>query len=389
MLAVEIGFWIVLFSLFYIYFGYPLLLGLFALFRQNQVRMDERYEPSVSLIIAAYNEEGVIGEKIENSLKLEYPKDKLEIIVFSDASTDRTDEIVKSYAEQGVRLLRIEGRKGKTYCQNEAVKIASGEIIVFSDANSMYEPDAIQKLVRHFADERVGCVSGELRYRSRSDRKHKTVEGERTYWQYDQIIKRLESKVSSLVGASGAIYAVRRELFEPLPSDILEDLVRPLRIVRKGYRVVYDPEAVTWEDTAQDPNREFRRRVRIVTQSVYSLLRDKSLFGLLNPLRYGIFSIQLWSHKVLRWLSGIFLVLILALNIPLIGRGMVYTITMTGQVAFYLLALWGILSEKILGRQAPKVPHVAYYFCLSCYGMLKGMFHGLRGRTMVTWQPSR
>jgi len=383
MLGIKVAFWFAVFLLFYVYFGYPLLLSAIALLRKKTTKAQESYEPAVSLIIAAYNEEAVIGDKIENSLQLDYPRDKLEIIVFSDASTDRTDEIVKSYADQGIKLLRIEGRKGKTYCQNEAVKIARGEILVFSDANSVYEPDAIRKLVRHFADERVGCVSGELRYRGGG----KAVEGERTYWKYDQIIKRLESMVSSLVTANGAIYAVRRNLYEPLRADVISDFAEPLTIVQKGYRVIYEPEAVAWETTAKDPKKEFRRRIRIVTRSVHSLLRDGSLLGLLNPLRHGVFSIQLWSHKVLRWLSGLFLLLIFALNIPLLGQGTVYIITMAGQGAFYLLASWGFISETVLNRRAPKLPHIAYYFCLSCYAMLKGVYNGLRGRTIVTWQP--
>lgn len=382
MITIQVFFWLAVFILFYIYFGYPLLLGLLAFVRQKPLKVDSNYLPSVSLIVAAYNEEMVIKEKIENSLELDYPKDKLEIIVFSDASTDRTDEIVKNYANRGIKLLRIEGRKGKTYCQNEAAKIAQGEILIFSDANSMYEPDAIRKLVRHFADEYVGCVSGELRYQG-------TVEGEKTYWQYDQILKKLESKVSYVVGAVGSIHAVRRELFEPLPSDVLEDLVGPLKLVLKGYKVVYEPQAVNWENTAPDQIGELHRRVRIVTQSVYSLTRYKSLFNLLNPFRYGIFSIQLWSHKVLRWFSGFFLLSIFAFNIPLLDQSLAYVIIMVVQTAFYLLALWGFLTEAVLGQQAPKLSHVAYYFLLSCCAMLKGVYDGLRGRTMVTWQPSR
>lgn len=381
MTAVKILFWFAVLTLFYIYFGYPFLLYLLSLFRRSRVRTDETYQPTVSLIIAAYNEEAVIGEKIETSLKLDYPKDKLEIIVFSDASTDRSDEIVKSYADRGVKLLRIEGHKGKTFCQNEAVKIAKGEIIVFSDANSMYEPDAIRKLVRNFADRRVGCVSGELRYSGGRE----SVEGERGYWRYEQLLKRQESKLSSLIGANGALYAVRKKLYAPLQADAISDFVEPLKVVQKGYRVLYEPKAVAWEATAEGPEKEFRRRVRIVTRSVHSLLGDRSLLGLLNPLRYGIFSIQLWSHKVLRWLSGVFLLLALALNIPLLGHGMV---TMAGQVAFYLLAFWGLLYEVGLKRRAPKLPHITYYFCFSCYAMLKGVFEGLRGRALATWEPS-
>lgn len=391
MIVEKVIFWIAAVGLFHIYFGYPLLLGLLILFRRSRVKMkmDETYQPTVSLIVVAYNEERVIGQKIENSLKLNYPKEKLEIIVFSDASTDRTDEIVQSYADKGVKLLRIEGRKGKTYCQNEAVEMATGKVVVFSDANSMYEPDAISKLVRHFADDRVGCVSGELQYRSETNGRQEGVKGEKIYWRYEQLLKRLESKVSSLIGANGAIYVVRKSLYAPLQADTISDFVEPLKIVQKRYKVLYEPEAVVWETTGEDPEKEFRRRIRIVTRSVYSLLRDRSLLGLLNPFRHGIFSLQLWSHKVLRWLSGAFLLLVLLLNIALVGQGLVYTVFMAGQTTFYLLAFWGFLGEIILHRPPLRVPHTAYFFLLSCYAMLKGVYLGLRGRTVVTWKPSR
>jgi len=385
MIGIIIVFWIAALLVFYIYFGYPFLLGLLALFRRKQVRMNKAYEPTASLIIAAYNEEAVIKEKIENSLKLDYPEDKLEIIVFSDASTDRTDEIVRSFANKGVKLLRIEGRKGKTFCQNEAAKMATGEILVFSDANSMYQLDAIKKLVRHFTDPNVGCVSGELRYQSGPE----SVKGESVYWRYEQLLKRLETSISSVVSANGAIYAVGKSCYVPLPADVISDFVEPLELIRNGYRVVYEPEAIASETTAADSEREFQRRVRIVTRSVQSLLRYRSLLDLLNPFQNGVFSIQLWSHKVLRWFSGVFLLLTFALNIPLVGQGLIYTITMSGQGFFYFLAAWGLLSEAWLKQKAPKLPHILYYFCLSCYAMLKGLYQALSGKTIVTWKTNR
>ncbi len=389
MIAIEAFFWMSVFVLLYVYLGYPTLLNLMAIVRRNLSKTDGDYQPNVSLIIAAYNEEAVIGEKIENSLRLDYPKDKLEIIVFSDASTDRTDEIVKSYADRGVKLLRIEGRKGKTYCQNEAIKAAQGEILVFSDANSMYEPDAIKKLVRNFADPSVGCAVGELRYHSSDEGGNRGVEGEGVYWRYEQAIKRLESRVSSPTAGNGSIYAARKALIEPLLPEAPEDFVRPLKIIQSGYRAVYEPEAVAWEQTASETGKEFRRRVRMVTQAVSILMKDRSLLSLLNPLRFGLFALQLWSHKILRWLSGLFLVFIFLFNIPLLRDGPVYVAIMAIQVLFYLAVLWGLVSEVIFKKPAPKLPHVAYYFCLSCYAMLKGVFLALRGHTMATWQPSR
>lgn len=389
MLVIEAIFWVVFSLLFYIYFAYPLLLGFLALFRKKSTGLSETHELSVSLIIAAYNEEAVIGKKIENALMSDYPNVKLEIIVFSDASNDRTDEIVKSYTNKGVKLLRIEGRKGKTFCQNEAIEIADGEIVVFSDANSMYEPDAIGKLVMHFADSRTGCVVGELRYRSCGEENEIAVVGEAIYWRYEQVIKRLESQVASVVGANGSIYAMRKDLFEPLRPDAVEDFVRPLKVLQRGYKVAYEPSAVAWEETASESAKEFQRRVRIVNQSVYSIIKDTALLCLLNPFRYGMFAIQLWSHKILRWLSGIFLLMLAVTNILLFDSGLIYVIALAGQGIFYLLAFWGFICENIIKRPAPKVPHFAYYFCLSCYAMLNGIGKALRGSIMVTWESSR
>lgn len=389
MIIVEFAFFIISILLLYIYFGYPLVLGILSLLRINDIKIDRAYKPFASLIIAAYNEEKVIAEKIKNTLMLNYPKEKLEIIVFSDASTDRTDEVVKEYENKGIKLLRLEGRKGKTYCQNEAVKIANGEIIVFSDANSMYEPDAIKNLVRNFADNSVGCVSGELRYKARSSGVSEGVQAEKTYWRYEQRLKKLESRVSSLVTANGAIYAVRKLFYEPLYSDIVSDFIEPLKIVQKDFRVIHEPDAVAWENTSEDSSSEFNRRVRIVSSSVYSLLRDRSLLSLLNPFRYGIFSVQLWSHKVLRWLSGVFLLLIFIFNLFLLGHNIIYTITFIAQIIFYLFALWGFLNETVFNRKVNRVSHISYYFCLSCYAMLKGVYYAFMGYSFSTWEPVR
>ena len=378
---------ILIFILFYIYFGYPILLLLLSKFKKNDVEINEKYFPSVSLIIAAYNEEAVIKDKIENSLKLEYPKDKLEIIVFSDSSTDRTDEIVKSYEKEGVKLIRIEGRKGKTICQNEVVKLAKGEISVFSDANSMYEPAAIKKIVRNFYSEKIGCVVGELKYGVLNSTN--IVKGENVYWNYDKILKKLESKICSVVTGNGAIYGLRKSIYVPLERNMISDFIEPLEIFKKGYRIVYEPEAAAWENTAENSQKEFGRRIRIVTRSACSLLRNNSLRELLNPFRYGIFSVQLLSHKVLRWFSGALMILIFLLNILLLDKGTFYNLTMLGQGIFYMFALWGFINEIWLKRKSAKILHVAYYFCLSCVAMLYGMINAFRGKEMVTWETVR
>jgi len=352
--------------------------------------MSKDYFPNVSLIIAAYSEEKIIEEKIKNSLNINYPKSKLEIIVFSDASSDRTDEIVKKYEKEGIRLIRIEGRKGKTICQNEIVKLAKGEIIIFSDANSMYEPCAIKKIVRNFFDEKVGCVVGELKYGEFiTSNSVNVVEGENVYWDYDKIIKKLESKVCSVVTGNGAIYGSRKSIYVPLERNMISDFIEPLEIFKKGYKIIYEPEAVARENTAENSQKEFGRRIRIVTRSACSLLKNKSLRELLNPFRYGIFSVQLLSHKVLRWFSGALMILIFLLNIFLLGRGTFYNLTMLGQGIFYMFALWGFINEIWLKRKSAKILHVAYYFCLSCIAMLYGMINAFRGKEMVTWETVR
>ena len=384
---------ILVFILFYIYFGYPILLFLISVFKKNNIQMSEDYFPTVSLVIAAYNEEKVIEEKIKNSLNIDYPKNKFEIIIFSDSSTDRTDEIIRKYEKEGVKLIRIEGRKGKTICQNEVVNLAKGEIIVFSDANSMYEPCAIKKIVLNFFDEKVGCVVGELKYGEFfTSNRVNVVEGENVYWDYDKIIKKLESKVCSVVTGNGAIYGLRKSIYVPLERNMISDFIEPLEIFKKGYKIVYEPEAVARENTAENSRKEFGRRIRIVTRSACSLLRNNSLRELLNPFHYGIFSVQLLSHKVLRWFSGALMILIFLLNIFLLGKGTFYNfynLTMLGQGIFYMFALWGFINEIWLKRKSAKIAHVIYYFCLSCIAMLYGVINAFRGKEMITWEKVR
>jgi len=390
-MALKIIFYLSIFILFYIYFGYPILLFLICkILKKDDSEVDNKYLPKASLIIAAYNEENIIEEKIKNSLHIDYPKEKLEIIIFSDSSTDSTDKIIKKYKNNRVKLLRIEGRRGKTFCQNEAVKLAQGEIIIFSDANSLYEPKAIKKIIGNFSNKEVGCIVGELKY-GKSSKNHdkKIVIGENIYWKYDQVLKRLESKASSLVAANGAIYALRKNIYEPLESTMTSDFVEPLKLFKKGYKTLYRPEAIAWEPTAENPQEEFRRRVRIVTRCMYSFLKDKSLHSLLNPFRYGIFAIQLWSHRILRWFSGIFLILIFLLNVLLLNKVGIYNLTMLGQGIFYIFAIWGFINERLFHRQTAKVPHVICYFCLSCVAMLYGVINAFAGKEVVTWETIR
>lgn len=378
-LIILLVFWGSMFFLFHSYFGYPL--SLWAASRVVPSREPAQCElPHVALIIAAYNEEDVIQEKIENSLELSYPAEKLSIIVFSDASSDRTDAIVKEYTEQGVELTRIEGRAGKTVCQNKVAARTDAEVLVFSDADSMYEPRAITELVDRF-EAGVGCVVGELRYRESSD-----VEGESIYWRYESVIKQLESRVNSLVSGNGAIYAVRGESYVSLPRDSTSDFAEPLEIVRNSGQVKYAPDAVAWERTDPSTGAELARRIRIVTRSWNTISKYTDL---LNPIHQPVFAYQVWSHKILRWFSPVFLGLALLSNVGLVitGGSAMYQLTLSGQVGFYLLAGVGALTDQ-MGIDGPLLTHVPYYFAQSNYGMLLGLWNFLSGSNIVIWETS-
>ncbi|AGB39017.1 glycosyltransferase family 2 protein [Natronococcus occultus] len=364
-------------ALVHSYFLYPPALALLARLTPTPRTSTPDTLPSVALVVAAYNEEEIIAEKIENSLELDYPADRLSIIVFSDASSDRTDEIVRSYADEGVELVRIEGRVGKTECQNRVADAVDEEIIVFSDANSMYEPDAIRELVSSFGPD-VGCVVGELTYRDSSD-----VDGESIYWRYESLLKRLESAVGSSVTGNGAIYAVRSSSYVPLRRDAISDFAEPLAIVKNGERVTYTADAVAWENTEESVDDELDRRSRIVTRSWHTVANNAEL---LNPARYPLFSFQLLSHKVLRWLSPVFLAtaLLSTIGLVVLSANPLSLAALAAQLAFYGLALVGAVLDRT-AVSPPTIVHVPHFFLVANYGMLVGLRNFLRRENIVTW----
>jgi len=377
----SILFWFLLALIVYVYAGYPLLLAAARAVAGARTAARASIEPSVTLIVSAFNEEGVIAEKIENCLALDYPPERLEVIVVSDASEDRTDEVVGGYASRGVALLRMAQRSGKTLGLNAALERARGEVIVFSDANAIYGRDVIRKLVRNFADPRVGAAIGQSTYVPPE------VESERSeglYWRYESAIKKLESDVGSVVGGDGAIYAVRRPLYVPMRADALSDFVNPLQIVRSGHRCIYEPEARSYERAADNFEKEFRRKVRIVNRAWRALF---GMSGLLNPLRYGFFACELISHKLLRWLVPVFLTALFAVNWALLRDGSVYRALLAGQIAFYLLAAAGYGARR--ARALPAVLSIPYYFCLVNLASAIGIIDAFRGKTYVTWTTAR
>jgi len=400
----EFIFWISVIIVGYVYFGYPLLLsflsGIMSAKKATRRGDDSTgggtnpshlNPPNVTLIISAYNEEQIIGKKLINALALDYPKDLLEILVVSDCSMDGTDAIVESFADQGVRLLRLNERHGKTYGLNKAVQAARGGVLVFSDANAMYEPSAVRKLVRHFADPHVGYVVGEARYIRDSS---SASDNENFYWQYEQFLKRKESVTGSVVGGDGALYAIRKRLYEPLQRTDINDFVNPLQIITKGYRGIYDPEAVCWEEAAGTYAGEFRRKIRIVNRSLRGLWRVRQV---LNPLKSGVFSWKVVSHKLIRWFVPFLLLAAFVSNLVLIGKDgfdayPYYTLPLGLQILFYLLAAVGYLLAKFNLQPLKMITRylsIPYYFCMVNLASMIGVLKALRGQVIVTWNPER
>jgi len=375
-------FWGAACALFYIYLGYPILVWLVSKIRRGRPVLKKGFEPELTLIISAYNEAASIHQKIENSLSLDYPSEKLEILVVSDASSDGTDDIVLGYASRGVRLLRMEKRSGKTLGLNHAVSIAKGEVIVFSDANAFYDRDALRYLAAPFSDPEVGYVTGASHYIQKKD----SFVGwsEALYWTYDLRIKELESEVSSMVGADGAMYAIRRVLYTPLKPQDINDFLNPLQIVAKGYRGIFEPAAVCHESTVSRFGEEYRRKVRIVSRSLRGLMQ---ISGLLNPCRFGFYSIQLLSHKLLRWMTPLFIFSIALSNIALWSEGGIYRWVGHAQLFCYALALTGFLLS-LLGLRL-RFFSLPYYFVLMNLASLHAIWKSMRGQVQATWEPER
>src|ERR1043166_960157 len=286
-LAAEIVFWLSAAALGYTYAGYPLLLLLMSRLRSREVKR-AAFESSVSVIVTAYNEERDLAAKLENTLALDYPRELLEIIVASDCSSDRTDEIVRDFSERGVGLVRPSQRRGKTAAQNMAVAVASGEIILFSDATTLYEPNVLRVMMPSFADPTVGCVAGRLIYVDPAE--SRVGRGARSYWSYETFLKQHESRVFSLIGASGCLYAVRRSAYVPLYPEACSDFIIATKMVEQNLRAVYEPAAVCTEETNKQSDKELKMRVRVIRETFTDLWRHRAM---MNPFRNGFYAVQL------------------------------------------------------------------------------------------------
>lgn len=377
----EVVFWLSAVALFYTYLGYPLVLFVVSTLRGRGVERSE-WSPDVTVIITAYNEEQALAAKLENTLSIDYPREKLEVIVASDCSTDATDSIAKNYSSQGVKLIRLPERAGKTAAQNRAVEEAGGEIIVFSDATTFYQPDVLKVILPSFADPTVGCVAGRLIYVDPTD---STIgHGAQSYWSYETFLKRHESRASSLIGASGCLYAVRRSAYRPMYPEACSDFLIATIIVEQGLRAVFEPLAVSIEETNRDGSKEFEMRVRVIAQTLNDLWQHR---GAMNPFRTGFYSVQLFSHKVMRYLVPFFLVMILIVSGVNAQGSTFYAAMFLAQILFYLAAFCGLLLEKYgIRNRLFALPH---YFLLANLASLTAVFKFLSGQRYAKWEPVR
>jgi len=364
------------------YVIYPLLvIVLGSIFKKEIIKQD--IFPSVTFMIAAYNEEDSIIEKLNNSLSIDYPTDKFEIVVVSDASSDKTDEIVK-HNFPTVKLIRVEGRVGKTEARNTAMKEVTSDITVFSDATTEYDSNAIKLLMRSFADESVGMVTGHLKYKD--DQGTQMGIGQKLFWKFESIIKTSQTNLGSLTGSIGCITAFRTQAYHLLPPNIIEDFTGPLFFIQKGYRVVSEPEAICFEETTKKPINEWSMRVRVIRGGMTGLIHAKAV---LNPLRFPVASFQLISHKVLRWLAPVFAILLAIFSIvDVINLDNTFSwFILSLQLLFYLsvLVAYGLSFLSI----RPKLLGIPLYFFIINLASLKALYKTATSQLESTWETQR
>lgn len=393
--CLEILFWIALFIVFYTYLGYGILLYLLVKIKEVFVKPVRRklpetdsQLPDVTLFITAFNEEDVVDDKMQNSLALDYPADKLHIVWVTDGTNDGTNERLQTRWNDKATVYFQPQRQGKTAAMTRGMKLIETPIVVFTDANTMVNRQAIREIVLAFQDPRVGCVAGEKRI-AVQDKDGAAAGGEGIYWKYESTLKALDARLYSAVGAAGELFAVRRELFEEMERDtLLDDFILSLRIAMKGHTIAYCTEAYAIESGSADMHEEEKRKVRIAAGGLQSIWR---LRALLNPIRYGVLSFQYTSHRVLRWsLTPFLLFALLPINIGLLLSGAsatLYGTILVLQILFYLLGWWGYyLSTKQIKNKLLFIP---YYFLFMNINVLKGIGYLKRKKGTGAWEKAK
>jgi len=382
--------WLSLFIAFYAFFGYGILLFIIVKIKRMvkgdviipEINFDAL--PTCTIVVAAYNEEGLMGEKIKNTLALVYPADKLEFVFITDGSTDGSADILKSYPQ--IRAMHSAERKGKIAAIHRAMETVNTEVVVFTDANTFLNGDALINICRHYSDAKVGAVAGEKRVYSVGAN---AAAGEGFYWKYESKLKAWDSELYSVVGAAGELFSIRTELYQPVaPDTILDDFMISLIVAQNGYRVIYEPAAFATETASQNVTEELKRKIRIAAGGMQSIIRLKAL---LNPIPYPVLTFQYVSHRVLRWTIVPFLmILALLINLYIVFTGSIeltYQLLLLAQVGFYLLAISGWIMEE--RHIKIKIFFIPYYFCMMNYAVIMGIGRYFSGRQSAVWEKAK
>jgi biofilm PGA synthesis N-glycosyltransferase PgaC len=385
----KVLFWLSLFIVFYTFLGYGILL--YFLVKIRRILKGKRILPgldqdfpSLTLVVAAYNEEDLIVEKIQNTLALNYPADKLSLLFITDGSNDKTPDLIALYPQ--IKLMHSSARNGKIHAIHRAMHEVNSEVVVFTDANTFLNKDALLLIARHYADPKVGAVSGEKRVMQ--DAVSDATAGEGFYWKYESTLKKWDSELYSVVGAAGELFSVRQSLYQEVESDtILDDFMISMLIAQQGYRIIYEPGAYASEVSSDNIKEELKRKVRIAAGGIQSVLRLEKLFF---PFSFPLLWFQYISHRVLRWTVTPFLmILVFILNVLICFQSgnVIYWLIMTGQLLFYGAAFAGWMLEK--KKIKVKALFVPYYFCVMNYAVIAGIRRYYKGSQSAAWEKAR
>ncbi|MEI6265065.1 MAG: glycosyltransferase family 2 protein [Sphingobacteriia bacterium] len=385
----KIIFWVAIFFIFYTYIGYGLLLYLLLIFKRiflkKPIKEFLSYTPSVTIVVAAFNEAYIIEEKILNTLALNYPSDSIEYIFITDGSTDETASIVAKYPS--IKGMHQAQRNGKIAAVHRAMNEIKSEIVVFTDANTMVNKEAIINICKHYIDPTVGAIAGEKRVQieSQSD----ATAGEGFYWKYESKLKQWDSELYSVVGAAGELFSIRSSLYQPVePDTVLDDFMISMNIALKGYRIVYEPAAFATETASANTNEELKRKIRIAAGGIQSTIR---LWPLFIPFKNPVLTFEFISHRVLRWVVTPYLMIgALVLNMLLVkqmGIMSIYGLMLFGQSCIFLAAIFGWILEK--QKLKVKVFFIPYYFCLMNYAVIAGMYRYFFTKQSVLWEKAK
>jgi len=379
----TIIFWLSLILILHSFIFYPVSLAVFnKIFSKEEVNKDLEEYPEISFIIAAHNEEKIIKKKLENAISLNYDPEKLEVIVASDNSDDKTNHIVEDFIAEHqeeslpeIRLYIVKERKGKTNAQNEAVRTAKGEIIAFSDANTIWEKDSLKKLIAGFKDQSIGYICGGLQYVNDYD--NITAESESTYWNYDLKMREWESNIASVTAGNGAIYAIRKSDYEDLKPIRCHDGTMPTVMVLKNKKAKYQKEAIAYEKAGENTGDEFKRKVRMFRGLPWNIFERFSKY---NPFKTGWFSYFYFSHRTLRYSLYLFHILLLISNIFLWNQHWIYNLALIGQLSFYLLALIGAVTKL-----KSKLFYLPYFYTMTIAAQLIAVIKSFLGKNKAVW----